>query len=66
MWKWEAEGTAKAVIVMVHGSMEHHGRYKWLAQMWKSSGYHVVMGDLQVKELQPVLFEVILIPSMNT
>ena len=46
MWKWEAEGTAKAVIVMVHGSMEHHGRYKWLAQMWKSSGYHVVMGDL--------------------
>lgn len=46
MWKWEAEGTAKAVIVMVHGAMEHHGRYKWLAQMWKSSGYHVVMGDL--------------------
>lgn len=46
MWKWEAEGTAKAVIVMVHGSLEHHGRYKWLVQMWKSAGYHVVMGDL--------------------
>ena len=27
MWKWEAEGEAKAVIVMVHGAMEHHGRY---------------------------------------
>lgn len=46
MWKWEAEGTAKAVIVIVHGAMEHHGRYKWLVQMWKSAGYHVVMGDL--------------------
>jgi len=46
MWKWEAEGAAKAVIVIIHGAMEHHGRYKWLVQMWRSSGYHVVMGDL--------------------
>ncbi|USK69582.1 alpha/beta hydrolase [Peribacillus asahii] len=46
MWKWEAEGAAKAVIVIIHGSMEHHGRYKWLVQMWRSAGYHVVMGDL--------------------
>lgn len=46
MWKWEAEGAAKAVIVIVHGAMEHHGRYKWLIQMWRSAGYHVVMGDL--------------------
>ncbi|CAH0346801.1 alpha/beta hydrolase [Bacillus sp. CECT 9360] len=46
MWKWEAEGNAKAVIVMIHGAMEHHGRYKWLSQMWRSSGYHVIMGDL--------------------
>lgn len=46
MWKWEAEGSPKAVIVMVHGAMEHHGRYKWLSQMWRSAGYHVIMGDL--------------------
>ncbi|RDI44351.1 alpha/beta hydrolase [Falsibacillus pallidus] len=46
MWKWEAEGSAKAVIVIVHGAMEHHGRYGWLIEMWRSSGYHVVMGDL--------------------
>ena len=46
MWRWETEGEAKGVIVMIHGAMEHHGRYKWLTQMWLSSGYHVVMGDL--------------------
>lgn len=45
MWKWEAEN-AKAVIVMVHGAAEHHGRYKWLIEMWRSVGVHVVMGDL--------------------
>jgi lysophospholipase len=46
MWKWDADGTAKGVIVIVHGAMEHHGRYKWLSQMWRSAGYHVIMGDL--------------------
>ena len=46
MWKWEAKGEAKAVIVMVHGAMEHHRRYGWLIQMWRASGFHVVMGDL--------------------
>jgi lysophospholipase len=46
MWKWEADGNAKAVIIMIHGAMEHHGRYKWLSQMWRSAGYHVIMGDL--------------------
>ncbi|MCA1028773.1 MULTISPECIES: alpha/beta hydrolase [Cytobacillus] len=46
MWKWEAEGEAKGVIVMVHGAMEHHGRYGWLIEMWRVSGFHVVMGDL--------------------
>jgi lysophospholipase len=45
MWKWEAENP-KAVIVMVHGASEHHGRYKWLIEMWRGEGYHVVMGDL--------------------
>jgi lysophospholipase len=46
MWKWEAEGEAKAVIVIVHGASEHHGRYSWLMEQWRLSGYHVVMGDL--------------------
>jgi len=46
MWKWEAEGEAKAVIVMVHGAMEHHRRYGWLIEMWRTSGFHVIMGDL--------------------
>lgn len=46
MWKWEAEGDAKAVIVMIHGAMEHHGRYGWLIEKWRMSGFHVIMGDL--------------------
>lgn len=47
MWKWESEvEQPKGVIVIVHGAAEHHGRYKWLVEMWKLSGYHVVMGDL--------------------
>ncbi|WP_251554596.1 alpha/beta hydrolase [Neobacillus muris] len=46
MWKWEAEGEAKAVIVIVHGAMEHHGRYGWLIEMWRLSGFHVIMDDL--------------------
>ncbi|MCM3569678.1 alpha/beta hydrolase [Neobacillus mesonae] len=46
MWKWEAEGEAKAVIVIVHGAMEHHKRYGWLIEMWRSSGFHVIMADL--------------------
>jgi lysophospholipase len=45
MWKWEADN-AKGTIVIVHGAAEHHGRYKWLIEMWRLSGYHVVMGDL--------------------
>lgn len=46
MWRWEAEGEAKAVIVMVHGAMEHHRRYGWLIEMWRTSGFHIIMGDL--------------------
>lgn len=45
MWKWEAEN-AKGVIVIIHGAAEHHGRYKWLIEMWRLAGFHVVMGDL--------------------
>ena len=39
MWKWEAEGEAKAVIVMVHGAMEHHRRYGWLIEMWRHPAF---------------------------
>jgi lysophospholipase len=46
MWKWEAEGEAKAVIVIVHGAMEHHRRYGWLIEMWRLAGFHVIMADL--------------------
>jgi lysophospholipase len=47
MWKWKTEvEQPKGVIVIVHGACEHHGRYKWLVEMWKLSGYHVLMGDL--------------------
>lgn len=45
MWKWEAK-SPKGVIVIVHGSGEHHGRYKWLREKCRNSGFHVVMGDL--------------------
>lgn len=46
MWKWEPDGEAKGVIVMVHGAMEHHRRYGWLIEMWRKVGFQVIMGDL--------------------
>ncbi|WP_191566947.1 alpha/beta hydrolase [Metabacillus idriensis] len=47
MWKWECDDqNPKGVIVIVHGAAEHHGRYRWLVEMWKCAGYHVIMGDL--------------------
>lgn len=46
MWKWEAEGEAKAVVVIIHGAFEHHRRYGWLIEKWRLSGFHVIMGDL--------------------
>ncbi|KIL43927.1 alpha/beta hydrolase [Jeotgalibacillus soli] len=46
MWKWETDGDAHGVIVMIHGELEHHARYGWLIEMWRSKGYHVIMGDL--------------------
>ncbi len=44
--KNETEMVAKGVVVIVHGAMEHQGRYSWLAGKWNVIGYHVVMGDL--------------------
>lgn len=46
MWKWEAEGQPKAVVVIVHGAYEHHHRYAWLIQRFRNAGFHVVTGDL--------------------
>lgn len=46
MWKWEPDGDAKAVIVMVHGALEHHRRYGWLIERWRSEGFQIIMGDL--------------------
>jgi lysophospholipase len=46
MRKWEAEGKARGVIVIVHGAMEHHRRYGWLMEMWRINQFHVVTGDL--------------------
>ncbi|MDQ0156608.1 alpha/beta hydrolase [Robertmurraya andreesenii] len=46
MWKWEPDGEAKGVIVMVHGALEHHRRYGWLIEMWRQAGFQVIMGDL--------------------
>ncbi|PLT29252.1 alpha/beta hydrolase [Peribacillus deserti] len=46
MHTWEAAHSARGVIVMVHGALEHHGRYRWLIEMWRGAGYHVIMGDL--------------------
>lgn len=45
MWKWQAEGQAKAVIVLVHSAYEHHFRYGWQIEQWRSAGFKVVMGD---------------------
>ncbi|NUK30552.1 alpha/beta hydrolase [Parageobacillus sp. VR-IP] len=45
MWKWEAND-GKGTVVIVHGAVEHHGRYQWLIEQLIQSGYHVVAGDL--------------------
>ena len=63
MWNYEAE-EAKAVIVIVHGAMEYHGRYEAVAEMWNHIGYHVVMGIFRhMERLQEI--EDILIHLMN-
>ncbi|MBD8027062.1 alpha/beta hydrolase [Ureibacillus sp. Re31] len=46
MWKWEADGQAKAVVVIVHSVFEHHRWYAWLIEKLRLEGYHIVMGDL--------------------
>ncbi|MGN4124001.1 alpha/beta hydrolase [Lysinibacillus sphaericus] len=46
MWKWEADGHAKAVIAILHGAYENHRWYAWLIEKLRMEGFHVVMGDL--------------------
>ena len=46
LWKWEAEGHANAVMVLVHSAYEHHMKYAWLIEQWRTAGFHVIMGDL--------------------
>lgn len=46
MWKWEAEGTPKAVIAIIHSAYEYHYWYMWLIDRLRAQGYEVVMGDL--------------------
>lgn len=46
MWKWEAEGQAKAVVVIIHSAYEHHRRYAWLIEKLRVAGFHVIAGDL--------------------
>ena len=46
MKKFETLKKPLGVVVIVHGAMEHHGRYRWLTQKWNEAGYHVIMGDL--------------------
>lgn len=46
MWKWEAEGQPKAVIVIIHSAYEEHRWYAWLIDKFRSAGFHIVMGDL--------------------
>ncbi|TWT12507.1 alpha/beta hydrolase [Planomicrobium sp. CPCC 101079] len=46
MWKWEAAGQAKAVIVLIHSAYEHHLRYAWPIEQWRSQNFNVIMGDL--------------------
>lgn len=46
MWKWEAKGQAKAVIVIIHSAYENHLRYAWQIEQWRTADFHVIMGDL--------------------
>jgi len=46
MWKWEAEGQAKAVVVILHSAFEQHQWYAWLIEKLRTEGYTIVMGDL--------------------
>ncbi|MER1987601.1 MAG: alpha/beta hydrolase [Solibacillus sp.] len=46
MWRWEADEQPKAVVAIIHSAYEEHRWYAWLIEKLRSSGFHVVMGDL--------------------
>ncbi|RAZ66269.1 alpha/beta hydrolase [Planococcus maitriensis] len=46
MWKWQAEGDAKGIIVLIHSAYEEHKHYAWQIEQWRRNGFHVYMGDL--------------------
>lgn len=46
MWKWEADEQPKAVVAILHSAYEQHRWYAWLIEKLRTSGFHVVMGDL--------------------
>ncbi|MCD8502981.1 MAG: alpha/beta hydrolase [Bacillaceae bacterium] len=45
MWEFTCE-KPKAVVVVVHGAGEHHGRYEWLVKQLNKENFHVIIGDL--------------------
>lgn len=44
---WEPEGTARAVVCLVHGLGEHSGRYAHVAQVLNDAGYILFGFDLR-------------------
>lgn len=44
---WQAQGTPKGVINLVHGLGEHSGRYPHVAEAMTKAGYHFIGFDLR-------------------
>jgi acylglycerol lipase len=44
---WKASGTAKAIVVVVHGFNSHSGYYQWAAEQLTRSGLTVYAPDLR-------------------
>lgn len=45
MYHWKAL-KPKAVVVLVHGAGEHHGRYEWVIKKLTENNFYVIAGDL--------------------
>ena len=41
-YRWTPENTPKADILLVHGGMEHLGRYDHVAKFFSDAGYQVI------------------------
>jgi alpha-beta hydrolase superfamily lysophospholipase len=46
-YRWRPESIAKADLLLVHGGMEHLGRYEHVAQFFVKAGYQVIGVDLR-------------------